>query len=132
MSKELREYHVRMWPVTAIDHSRIVRTKDDSVVAGGETVFYAERVEAPEGIDQVPIHSLKWQSGVIDPAKGANGVTCEAVIDAVIGRLRAYQETKFKCRENALMITHLEIARNFGMMRREERMRRGVLNTHNV
>ena len=102
------------------------------MVTGGETVFYAERVEAPEGIDQLPIVTIPWQDGTIDLDKGANGVTCEAMIDATIQRLRAYQDSKFKCRENALAITALEESKNWLTMRRNERFARGVLNKHEV
>ena len=128
MSKELSEHLVRMHPVTAVDRS----VKEGDMVTGGSTIFNVifAYADGSVGINTLP--ALSWQDGVIDPEKGANGVTCEAVIDAVIGRLQAYQDTKFKCRENALAITALEESRNWLTMRREDRFRRGVLNTHNV
>lgn len=129
MGKDLAEHIVRMWPVTAEDRS----TKVDDMITGGRTDFRGHRLTS----DQHPsaefmLHQMPWQDGVIDPEKGANGVTCEAVLDAILGRLRAYQDSKFKCRENALAITACEEARNWLTMRREERMKRGVLNTHQV
>ena len=124
----LPEHLVRMWPVTAIDRS----IKEGDMITGGLTHFDAPFIEDGSLRTRPDFCSLKWQDGVIDPNKGANGVTVEAVIDAAIGRLRAYQDTKFKCRENALAITALEEARNWLGMRREERFKRGVLNTHLV
>ena len=122
MSKELNEHLTRMYPVIIQDRSTVV----ENMVTGGDTIFYAR------GHEEMPFASIGWQDGVIDPEKGANGVTLEAMIQASIARLQAFQNTKFKCRENALAITALEQAKNWLMMRREDRFFRDVLNKHEV
>lgn len=127
------EHEVRMWPVTAQDRSTVIQTDAGKMITGGNSFFFATRLDEDDLPDEnMPFAHISWQDGVIDPEKGANGVTCEAMADAIIGRLRAYQDSKFKCRENALAITAFEEARNWLTMRREERMKRGVLNTHQV
>ena len=121
MSKELDEHLVRMYPVIIQDRSIM----ENDTVTGGDTLFFAR------GQDE-PVESIKWQDGTIDPEKGANGVTLEALIRAGIARLQTFQKTKFKDRNNALAITALEEALGRLTMRREERFFRGVLNQHKV
>ena len=115
---------VKFSPVFATDRS----IKEGDMITGGKSQFYARQMwDLPKLLAEID-----WQDGTIDPEKGANGVTCEAMIEAVIGRLQAYQDTKFKSRDNALAITALEEAKGRLLLRREERFARGVLNKHEV
>lgn len=56
---------------------------------------------------------IRWQDGPLgrgEDRKEPNGAFVETVIWSVIKRLEFYQDSKFKCRENALAITKLEEA----------------------
>ena len=59
---------------------------------------------------------IRWQNGPLgrgDVRAEPNGAFVEGVIEAALDRMRWYQEAqngKFKCRQNALVITKLEEA----------------------
>lgn len=56
---------------------------------------------------------IRWQDGPLgrgEDRQEPNGAFVEGVILAALSRLEFYQESKFKCRENALAITKLEEA----------------------
>ena len=72
-----------------------------------------------------------FQNGPI-PEKGANGVTHEALLAIVIDRLRSFQEGPFRCRENAIALTHLEEALLWLHHRTAARVARGVEGTSKV
>ena len=73
--------------------------------------------------------SIQWQDGPLDP-NGQNGAFIEGVIELVIMRLEAYQETELRCRENAIMITKLQEAQHWAEQRRKDRIDRGVHATY--
>ncbi len=76
-----------------------------------------------------------WQDGPLGNGpdrKPASGAFVEDVCIALLERMRYYQEGKFACRENALVITKLEEAAHWMQHRREDRERRGVLGDHRV
>lgn len=85
---------------------------------------------------------INWQNGplMVDGVrKEPNGAFVEDVIQAAVGRLRAYQEGpipgghgRFMCRENALAITHLQEALHWLQHRTADREARGVEGTHAV
>jgi hypothetical protein len=64
--------------------------------------------------------------------KEPNGAFVEGVIEAAIGRLRFYQESKFACRQNAIALTKLEEALHWCQDRTAERIGRGVEGTHQL
>lgn len=79
--------------------------------------------------------SIDWQDGPL--GRGAervepNGAFVEGVILAAIKRLEFFQESKFKCRENALAITKLEEALHWLNWRTLKRQTSGVEGTYNV
>lgn len=61
-----------------------------------------------------------------------NGAFVEDVLGICVERLRFYQESRFKCRQNALAITKLEEALHWLEDRTRERKRRGVEGTHQL
>lgn len=76
-----------------------------------------------------------WQNGPMGKGteyRGPNGAFVEGVIQVALGRLRFYQDGKFKCRENALAITKMEEALHWLQHRTEDRKARGVEGTHEV
>jgi len=78
---------------------------------------------------------IEWQNGPlgrdaerIEP----NGAFVETVISAVVARIEHYQSSKFKCRENAIALTHLETALLWLNKRTMDRENRKVEGTHTV
>jgi hypothetical protein len=80
--------------------------------------------------------AIDWQSGPLgrgEDRKEPSGAFVEDVIAAVIQRIRYYQETsegRFRCRENALAITHLEEGLHWLDARTAEREARAVEGLH--
>lgn len=56
--------------------------------------------------DDSLVGELHFQNGAISDG-GANGITNEAVIAAVIDRLKSFQRSKLACRENEFALQHL-------------------------
>lgn len=87
------------------------------------------------------VMSVDVEGGVIDdvhfqkgPIKehGVNGVANEDLIAMVIDRLQSFQESEYKCRENAIAVTKLEEALMWLRKRTQDRERRGVEGTHAI
>lgn len=77
--------------------------------------------------------NIAWQNGplVVDGVRQVpNGAFVEDVIAAAVGRIQHYQNSRFKCRENALAITKLEEALHWLDARTKDREARGVEGTH--
>lgn len=80
----------------------------------------------------VGIHVL-WQNGplTVDGERlEPNGAFVEDVIAVAVQRLEHYQDSEFRCRENALAITKLEEALHWLDHRTRDRVARGVEGTH--
>jgi len=75
--------------------------------------------------------SISFQKGPIKEV-GVNGVMNEDLIAMVIDRLQSFQESDYKCRENAVAITKLEEALMWLRKRTQDRENRGVEGTHTV
>ena len=79
--------------------------------------------------------TIAWQCGPLAAGgvrREPNGAFVEDVIQAVIGRLREYQSSKFACQENADALDCLESAAKFLNDRTKNREARGVEGTHAV
>jgi len=63
---------------------------------------------------------------------GVNGIHNEDLISIVIDVLESYQDSPFRCRENALAITKLDEALHWLRHRTNERVARGVEGTSQV
>ena len=72
---------------------------------------------------------VKFQEGPIKE-NGVNGCCNEDLIAMVIDRLQSFQESEYKCRENAIAITKLEEALLWLHKRTMDRERRGVEGMH--
>jgi len=75
------------------------------------------------------IQTILFQKGAIKE-HGVNGVMNEDLIAMVVDRLESFQNSPFKCRENALAITKLEEALHWLRHRTTKREKRGVEGTH--
>lgn len=92
-------------------------------------IFIPDSVELKPG---VTVHvDLSFQNGPIGEA-GFNGISNEALLAVVADRLRGFQEGPFKCRDNAIALTHIEDALMRLHKRTRDRMARGVEGTHTV
>ena len=74
---------------------------------------------------------VQFQKGPIKEV-GVNGVTNEDLIAMVIDRLQSFQESEYKCREDAVAITKLEEALMWLRKRTQDREDRGVEGTHKI
>ncbi|WP_252237504.1 ABC transporter ATPase [Clostridium sp. ZBS17] len=72
---------------------------------------------------------IDFQEGPIKEI-GVNGITGEDLISIAIARLEAFQQSDFRCRENACAITKLEEALMWLNKRTLERELRGVEGTY--
>ena len=113
--------------------------KYTQVFAADEKEFNANhlyQVEAvhpqiEEGRSPLPLTMVKFQKGPIKEC-GVNGVANEDLIVMVIDRLQSFQESDYKCRENAIAITKLEEALLWLRKRTTDREKRQVEGTHKV
>jgi hypothetical protein len=81
--------------------------------------------------------AIAWQNGPLGRSEDGtriepNGAFVETVISAAVQRIEAYQASKFKCRENAIALTHLETALLWLNKRTADREARKVEGTHVV
>lgn len=77
------------------------------------------------------VANIIFQNGPMGEV-GVNGIFMEDLIDVLTKRLEDYQETDYKCRENALAITKLQEAKHWLLHRTAERVERGVEGTSEV
>lgn len=75
------------------------------------------------------IQCVNFQEGPIKE-NGVNGVNNEDLIAMVISRLEHFQDSDFRCRENAVAITKLQESLMWLRKRTMDREARGVEGTH--
>lgn len=76
---------------------------------------------------------INWQDGPLGRGterKEPNGAFVEGVMQSTIQRLEFFQNSKFKCRENAIAITKLEEALHWLNWRTQRREKLGIEGTH--
>jgi len=79
--------------------------------------------------------TIDWQNGPLGSGlmrQEPNGAFVEGVISSAIQRLEFFQNSKFKCRENAIALTHLETALLWLNKRTSDREARDVEGMHSV
>ena len=81
--------------------------------------------------ENLVLSEIHFQEGPIKEC-GVNGVMNEDLIVMAIRRLEGFQNSEFKCRENACAITKLEEALMWLRKRTNARVKRGVEGTHEV
>lgn len=107
-------------------------TNYTEVYAEGEREFSANHEYLIGPVDStVEYARIKFQRGPIKE-NGINGCHNEDLIAIVIDRLQSFQESEYKCRENAIAITKLEEALMWLRKRTEDRQKRGVEGTSNL
>lgn len=96
---------------------------------GGANHVYQVSWTGRDGKGQANL--ITFQNGPIKEF-GVNGITQEVLLAIVIDRLRGFQSGQFKCRENAIALTHCEDALLWLQKRTRERMARGVEGTNQL
>lgn len=125
-------------------HHFVVTKADMGLVCGNKSCPYAlapspqcpfalkNRPKCKHYIEQnAKLCEINFQEGPIKEC-GVNGVCNEDLINMVIERLECFQNTEFKCRENALAITKLEEALLWLRKRTMSREQKGIEGTHIV
>jgi len=95
---------------------------------GGAPLYYGITLE-PEGLPAAETVHLKFQNGPIKTPEDFNGLTNEALLAVLIDRMRGFQDSQFKCKENACALTHMEEALMWLQKRTRDRLARGVEGT---
>jgi hypothetical protein len=93
---------------------------------GGANHRYA--INGPDGSADVELALIAFQNGPIKEV-GVNGITGEALLAIEIDRLRGFQDGPFRCRENAIALTHFEEGLMWLQKRTRDRIKRGVEGT---
>lgn len=106
-------------------YTRIFYEDDDERVYNAPHHFTVFDIEGKE------LAAIDFQEGPIKEC-GINGVCNEDVICMVVERLECFQDSKFKCRENAIAITKLEEALLWLRKRTMRREAEGKEGTHEV
>lgn len=103
-------------------------TARDDVGTGGAPIVYDMSVahETESGLTTVDVCSIRFQNGPAVEPSGFNGFTNEALLAIVEDRLEKFQEGQFKCRENAIALTHLQECLLWLGKRTADRKKRGV------
>ncbi len=109
-TKYTEVYHEEDFKFNAPHHFKVVSSEDDLI---GEKV----------------LGQVDFQEGAIKE-HGVNGVTNEDLIAMVVTRLEHFQNSDFRCRENALALTKLEEALLWLKKRTSDREARGVEGKH--
>jgi hypothetical protein len=108
---------------------QIVKSEFRTDAAGNPTggTSYAYLVDADGG--ELLVIDIDWQDGIVGDG-GQNGAFVEDVLEVARQRLQFFQGSKFRCRENAIALTHIETALAWLDFRTRGRLVQGVENTY--
>lgn len=84
-----------------------------------------------DGVQSLALGHIHFQEGPIKEA-GVNGCHNEDLLVIVLDRLQGFQNSEFKCRENAIAITKIEEALLWLNKRTRDLEVRGVEGTHQI
>lgn len=119
---------------TAIDRrvtNGLFTTKYTEVYGGNEVFNALHNFEVRGKETGKVLAEIHFQEGPIKEC-GVNGICNEDLLLMVITRLQMFQDSPYKCRENAVAITKLEEAAMWLRKRTMDREVRGVEGTHTV
>lgn len=86
---------------------------------------------SPENKGKLHLANINFQKGPVKE-HGINGIHNEDLIAIVIDRLKGFQETEFKCKDNEMAILDLESALCYLNRRTKERQERSVEGTNQI
>ena len=115
-----------------LENGSLLTNKYISVFHEKHYEFNAPHHFVVEGSEsKTPLCNIDFQCGPIKE-RGVNGVCNEDLINMCLVRLKAFQNSEFKCRENSIAITKLEEALLWLRKRTSDRELRNVESTHSV
>lgn len=82
--------------------------------------------------DVAPFAEIRFQEGPRKEPGSKTGVLDVDLLEIVRDRLMAFQDGEYRCRENAIALTHIEKALLWMNKRVEDRAERGVLGTREL
>ncbi len=113
-----------------IQHLLLKGSREFTLVEFSNHKFNAYHNYVVKADDKV-VSVINFQEGPIKE-NGINGCHHEDLINIVIHRLESFQDSEFKCRENALAITKLEEAIHWLKHRTDDRKNRQVEGTSKI
>lgn len=116
------------------DAIEIERDEPDTEKGGNASHRYDIVRVTPSGLGPISptrkiVGTLQFQQGPRDDPRSIEGLTDGALVAVLLDRYRGFQSGPFACRENAIIITHLEEALMWMQKRARDRAARGVLGT---
>ena len=127
----MRQLNDHIVPGDSANHQLSVEVLDEPGQGGACHVYEISTDSIGGGGKSLHNLRISFQDGPIKEV-GVNGVTHEALLAVLIDRMRSFQEGPYKCRENAIALTHLEDALMWLQRRTVARIRRGVEGTHSI
>lgn len=131
--EDTKEYVVLEHDLLTQNYTKILQEKDYKLNA--PHLFKVVAVEADKDGEHKGMHRIvgvvHFQEGPIKE-NGVNGVANEDLIGMVLRRLEGFQNSEYKCRENACAITKLEEALMWLRKRTNSRIKRNVEGTSKV
>jgi hypothetical protein len=128
----IEERSVRKAEVTKVEESLVASEKYTQIFHEKNFQFNApHHFKILSSTEKATLAEINFQCGPI-AEQGVNGVTNENLLNIVKIRLEGFQNSDFKCRENAIALTHIEEALLWLAYRTSKREARGVEGTHKV
>lgn len=112
-------------------YTQVFATDEKEFNANHAYEVHISHAQINDGEIVIPLTQVKFQKGPIKE-NGVNGCCNEDLIAMVLDRLESFQESPYKCRENALAITKLEEGLHWLRHRTNKREARGVEGTNKV
>lgn len=75
------------------------------------------------------VASIQFQKGPSAVAGSTSGIVDSVLLGIAADRMRCFNDGEYRCRENSLVLTHIQEALHWLKHRSDERARRGVLGT---
>ncbi len=116
-------------PSSAQESVTVVAVDDKDPKDGASHEYKLEVDPSPS---RGPVGWLGFKHGPSGDPESRPGVTDAAVLAVLIDRYTGFQEGPFRCRENAIVLTHLEEAMHWIHHRERNRAERGVLGTRSA
>ena len=108
-------------PRTLTSHQVSELNSSLSIIVTSEPYLYEVYGDDGDGFQC----AISFQNRPFDEV-GVNGLTNEALLAIVEDRLKIFQEGDYKCRENAIALTHIQDALHWLHHRTRARLARGV------
>ncbi len=107
---------------------QLVKSEFTTDENGNPTGGYTEMLHPDENDSRVFLQ-VNYQDGIVGDG-GQSGAFVEDVLEAARQRLMFFQQSKFRCRENAIALTKIEEALQWLDWRTRNRLAEGVENSY--